>query len=537
MLGIHFAQSSVALSVLAEDGVTLAHCVTRPCGREDAAGVLADLVAELGLRGTAAFVTLSRADYDSQYVDLPGVSDAELRDALQWRVTPPGVLTADEIVVSGARLTNDREIGAGGAPLVRATVMARSTLERVINAVIGAGLDLQGIYPRETALINLARRDLAATGVAMDDAATEPPVMAVFIGPRSTGITITRGARLYLSRTVQMEVPPERGLQAQQAELLVEECQRTADNFNKRLSQTPLNQVLIGPAVKGVEAVHKALGDDEGVVSHGLGLPQDIVPADEESAATAATPQGLLSLAAALNTDLPDSASLYQRPPKARSNTSPRMLAAGIAAGIAALAGISGLQSLMIHNAEEQLASARAERDALQARVAALQTETEGLENVQPDPALVAERERLQGQQDFYATILEDFEGVDTSLKAGFSGPLRAIAQTPVEGLWLQRIRIQPDAIELQGHALGMFEAETLANDLPAQRPFSDWQPDAIDISAPTDHAPNVSVRAFTISGNGLMAGAEASSPDRDATRREVGGIQALLQGLGNSDG
>ncbi|MEX0430628.1 PilN domain-containing protein [Spiribacter insolitus] len=534
--GIHFAQSSVALSVLSEDGARVELCVNRPCGREDAAAVLADLVAEHGLRGTPAYVTLSRGDYDTQYVDLPGISDAELRDALQWRVTPPGVMSADEIVATGIRLSNDRAGGTDGAPLVRATVMPRSTLDRITDAVLGAGLDLRAVFPRETALITLARRGVSHEAAATGRDDPEPPVLSVFVGPRSTGIAIARDNNLYLSRTLQMEVASEAGLTTSQQELLVNECLRTAENFNKRLSTVALTDACIGPAFHGMDEVRQALTEALGIECRVLSLPPDIEPADESTAATAATPQGMLAVAGTLDVSLPENASLYRRPPKTRSATSPAVLTAGLAAATAGLVVITGIQSLLLNSGQQQLDAAQRERDALQEQVASLQAETEGIENVEPSPELIAERDRIERRRAFYVTILDDFEGVDTSLKEGFSGPLQALAQTPVDGLWLHEIAIDADDVTLRGHALSPFEAETLADRLESQPAFSDWSPESIDIGEPVAQGNDITARAFTIRGDGLLAVAAPRKTDNNRSTQEATGLQALLQGLRNSN-
>jgi len=169
--------------------------------------------------------------------------------------------------------------------------------------------------------------------------------------------------------------------------------------------------------------------------------------------------------------------------------------------------------------------------------VTELQEATDGLETVEPSADLLAQRERLEARRDLYATLIEDFEGVDTTLMEGFSKLLRAIARTPVDGLWVSHILIQPDRIQLQGHALGLFEAETLANELAEQPAFAHWSPASIDIGDPRDHERGVTIRRFSISGEGLVADANGNDTETDPPRRQVDGIQALLRGLRDADG
>lgn len=534
--GIHFAQGSVTLSVLAVDRSSLELCITRPCERSDAGRVLTELVGEHNLKGLPTYVTLSRSDYDTQFVDLPGVAEHELRDALPWRVTPPGVLGGDEIVTTGARLNNDREIGTDEPTLVRATIMSRQMLGELSTAVTGAGLDLRAVYPRETALITVAKQSVEDASLDESSADSAPPIMTAFVARRSTGVTVARGDQLYLSRTVTLSLDEQTGLGETQTQQLISECVRTATNFNKRLSDTPLTQCLIGPDFEGLETVRDTLSESLGVDCHRLTLPPHVAPVDERTAAAGNTPEGMLAIAAMLNVSLPPSASIYQPPVKDRSITSPRILTAATAAGLAVLAGINGVQAWMAHNQASRLEALEAEQTDLQEQTGALQAELESIEAAEPSPALVDRRDRLERQRNAYNRMIGAFEGVDTALLSGFATPLTAIGEAVVDGVWLRRIEMNTDQVTLAGRTLKAFKAEQFARELERMPAFRGWSPDTVDINNRQEPADDLVVHDFTISGPDLFASAGQSGENGDINTVEEDDFSRLLGDINNND-
>ncbi|RZU98601.1 hypothetical protein [Spiribacter vilamensis] len=534
-VGIHFAQTSVTMSVLSADHTHLLACVTRPCSRDQVGRVLGQLVDEYDVKGKAAYVTLSRKDYDTQFVDLPGVGDDELRDALRYRVTPPGVLGSEEVVTTGVRLSNERETNAEEQTLVRATVISRNLLDWIVDAVDEAKLDLQAVFPRETTLITLARQ-AAEAGEHSVEETTYPPTLSVFVAELSTGLAVARRDNLFLSRTVTLTVDREAGFSENQIQRLTTECVRTAENFNKRLSSTPLARAYIGPDFAGMATVRERLADALGIDCEILRIPPHIEPADDATASTAATPEGMLAVAGTLNVELPENASIYERPSRTRSVTSPELLAMGLVAGIAVLAVISGVQAWLVSGARDDVERMTTERDALQAQVSTLREEIEAVEQAEPDARYVAEQERLERRRDLYTRILNEFEGVDTSLIDGFASPLRALAENRVDGLWLQSINIEPGNVTIRGKSLSALQAETLAGRLRDTSAFRDWSPRRIGVDNFSNAGNGITFLEFTMQGPGLFA---AATPVQDGnSANETGGadLQRLLRRLNNGD-
>jgi|GEM_PF-6449596 len=522
-VGIHFSQSSITLSVLAIDQHQLERCITRACRRDESGRILAQWVAEYDLKGLPTYVTLSRNDYETQFVDVPGVGDDELRDALPWRVTPPGVLSNEEIIATGVRLKNDREAGAQEPSLVRATIMSQSLLDQMTEAVRAAGLDLRGVYPRETALITLANQRIDAT--AETSQADAPPILTAFVAQRSTGIAVSRGSDLYLSRTVTMDVDRDVGVEARQADQLISECSRTATNFNKRLSDTPLASALIGPDAPGMESLSDALGNTLGVETAILGLPGYVTPADAATQATATTPQGMLAVAGTMDAALPANASIYQPPAKDRSMTAPGPLLGLTTAAVLVLVAISGVQTWQLHQGGTALDQATRERDAQQARVNELQQTLENKRQSGPSAELVARRDALQQRYATYEQALTAFETLDTDLTAGFAEPLTALGNARVEPVWLQSVSMDADQVVIRGRTLEPFQAEAFAARLEQAPAFKDWSAETVDINNRTEAAGGLVVHDFLISGAGSVAKPSASretesTPDNNDLRR-----------------
>ena len=509
--GIHLAQSSVTLSVMAVDQASLEICITRPCERADAGHVLAELVSQHNLKDLPAYVTLSRSDYDTQFVDLPGVGEDELREALPWRVTPPGVLSNDEIVTTGVRLSNDREVGGDEPTLVRATVMSQNMLQQLSEAVTESGLDLRAVFPRETALITLAKQGVEDIGLDAEDPAETLPIMTIFVARRSTGIAVARGDQLYLSRTVNMTIDRETGLTDAQTDQLVSECVRTATNFNKRLSDTPLSQCLIGPDVPGMDAARDALSDALNIDCQILALPPHVEPADESTRSVAATPEGMLAVAGTLNVALPDSASIYQPPAKDRSLTSPAKLTMATVLGLVSLGLISGGQAYLIASTNDSLQSLERKRDEQQQKVATLQQTLEERKDTNPSASLVERRNTLERRYAAYERMFNAFQSIDVSLGDGFAAPLQALGQTTAEDVWLRQIAIESDRVVIEGRTLEPFRAETFAARVGETAALSGWSPQSVDIDNRRELSEGLVVHDFVIRGEGLVANSMAS--------------------------
>ncbi|WP_159322627.1 hypothetical protein [Spiribacter roseus] len=509
-VGIHFAQSSITLSVLAVDQGRLETCITQACSRDDARRILTQWVAEYDIKGLPAYVTLSRNDYDTQFVDLPGVAENELRAALPWRVTPPGVLSSNEIVATGVRLKNDREAGNTEPTLVRATIMSRSLLDQLTGAVLEAGLDLRGVYPRETALITLANQDIDASDASAPHA-DAPPIMTAFIGQRSTGVAIARGDHLYLSRTVTIDIDRENGIDDRQSDQLVSECVRTATNFNKRLSDRLLSKALIGPHAPGMDALRDALAEALDVEAEILAIPPNVTPADETTRATAATPEGMLAVAGTMDAGLPDNASIYQPPAKDRSLTAPDRLMTATALAVLALGLISAGQAFRLHQAEAALETARAERSDLQSQVSHLQQTLEQRREAEPSAELVARRDALQQRYNAYEQTLSAFDNVETTLTGGFADPLIALGDARVEAVWLREVTINPEQMVIRGRTLQPFQAEAFAARLEREPALNGWSARSVDIDNRTETAGGLITHDFVISGRGAVAKPDTS--------------------------
>ena len=532
-VGVQVADDSVTVAVYSQLNQALTLCVKRRCTRAQVPDVIAQLVAEHDLKGLPAYLTLSRTDYETQYVDLPGVPADELRAALRWRVTPPGVLNAEDIAVAGLPLVSDRSDSGEESPLIRAAVMAESALSKLSQAVIGAGLNLRAVAPRETALMNVA---YALDQVEADQAnpsEQRPPVMTIFLGSRTCGILVTRGHRLYLSRTVELAANEAGALELADFEKLVTEVIRTAENFNKRLSRVPLGRCLIVPYRSDAQAFDERLRDTLGIDCETVALADWLNVSGDSAAADTAT--GILAVGGIIEPTLQRETSLYTPPTPPRRATAPAVLAGWVAGGWALLAMIAITQAVLIDRAEERLTQQTAVRDALQSDVAELSAKTEDTEDIEPSESLVAELNSLEQQRDFYATILEEFQGVDTSLNRGFSDALTALARTPVDGLWLQQIAITPEQVKLEGQTLKGFQAETLIDTLQSEEIFRTWNPESIDVGSPEPIRNGRRARSFSIEGEGLDARIQGPrNIDDSTTTRETDalGIQSLLRTL-----
>lgn len=142
---------------------------------------------------------------------------------------------------------------------------------------------------------------------------------------------------------------------------------------------------------------------------------------------------------------------LYQsqiKPRRDRFDT--RRLALLLALLAFGLAAIGGFQAWQLRQAEAQLASVNAEREAASEQVAQLQARLED------EPGRDARTQRLRNELAAKRALLDYLQEGAFAERAGFSGYLDGLAEHIVEGVWLNRIVLAAggDRLQLDGHAL-----------------------------------------------------------------------------------
>ena len=210
---------------LASQQTGFAECM--PAKRQQ---TLDQLVAENGWEGAPTILVLPIDQYQVFQVERPeGVDDAELADALKWKLKDFLDFSPTEAVSDIFPFPEDAARGRGS--LVNLVAARKSVAVELINLVHEAGLSLQSIDIAELALRNFAAAlDSANVGVAV-----------VHLRDKYGQMVVCRGETLYLSRRLELSYDDLQDASRQEdaVQSLALEMQRSMDYFESQLGQAP----------------------------------------------------------------------------------------------------------------------------------------------------------------------------------------------------------------------------------------------------------------------------------------------------------
>ena len=495
-IGVYIARDGVTLSIIGVDGATLEQCVARECTHETLEPTLTDLVTEFALRGVPAYVTLDREDYDTQFVDVPGVSDSDLRDALAWQVTPPEGLDNSEIVTTGTRLSGDGGDGQQSEGMVRATVMASSLLETISMAMTTAGLNLQAVYPRETTLITLANATLG-TGDKL------PAVMSVFVTRKGSSITIAEGDELHLSRMLRNVADEGQGLDDGQIRHLIRECNRTASTFSARF-KVPLGAILIGPSFEGIDALRDQIREQVEVRCDRLSVADAVASGPSADATMLETSTGMLAVASALATDWPTNASMYVPETVEHSFAAPRFLGALSLGVIAMIGAMSGYQYWELSGVKAELSGVKSKQTAITREVGEIERAIETAQDRTARPALIERRESLRAELAKREELIGQFNAIEGSSIESIHAVMRSLSQVSNENIWVERMTLEPNRSSLSGQTVNPISLERFIDRIGQTGVFDGWNPEIVDIADPKPEMTGEVVRRFDLEGGAI---------------------------------
>lgn len=200
------------------------------CTPAKRAEVLEKLVGEYGWEGVVTTVVLPLDQYQVFQVERPeGVEDAELADALKWKLKDFLDFSPAEAVCDVFSFPEDASRGRG--ELVNVVAVRKSVVSELVRLVQQAGLSLDKIDIAELALRNLAARLEGPN----------PTAALVHLRDRYGQMVICKGSTLYLSR--RLDVPYEDlqdvSRQENAVQSLALELQRSLDYYESQLRQVP----------------------------------------------------------------------------------------------------------------------------------------------------------------------------------------------------------------------------------------------------------------------------------------------------------
>jgi MSHA biogenesis protein MshI len=191
---------------------------------------------------------LRPGQYQMQVVEAPAVPDAELRQAVRWKLKDLLDYPVDAATVDVARIPADPG-GGGRAQFVYAVSARNDQIAARMQAFHDARLPLRAIDVPEMAQRNIARlfeepnRGLAL--LAFDE--------------RGGMLTFSAAGELYLSRYTDITLAQlgaaARETREQAMERLVLELQRSIDHFDRQFSYVTLARLLLAPTpIAGLQA-------------------------------------------------------------------------------------------------------------------------------------------------------------------------------------------------------------------------------------------------------------------------------------------
>lgn len=222
------------------------------------------MIDQHGLKGGQARVLTGLADYQMLLVEAPPVQQAELAEALKWKVKDLLAQPVEQSIVDGFLLPEDAF--RGRQKMAYAVATKRETMQSMASSLEGAGLHIQSISIAEIALLPLL------------EGQDEHPALVLILGNQGGFIAMIAEQRIYLVR--QLDIVQSSldtgGDTSAEFEKLVLEIQRSRDYFESQMGKGVINRVLALPAFIEKSPVADALGKQ-------LGLPLESLPVPDDS--------------------------------------------------------------------------------------------------------------------------------------------------------------------------------------------------------------------------------------------------------------
>lgn len=271
-VSLHRALALAAWPPSSRATVQLAELPTEPAGQVK---VMSQLVADLGLRGSATAITLPPGSYSILQIERPPVEDDELVAAARWRVGSMLDYPVEEAVlqVFDAPPPNERQ----RTPMLNVVAAPARSVRELASVAKKSGL-----VPQKVTVAELAIRDL----VGMSDTASGP-VVTVFLTGRQGLIQVTHKGQIHLSRRLDYglsSVKPVDVLATGIQNTLPLELRRTIDYFDSHFSVGSIRRILAGPAENTFMHFMRQAGEVVGLTVTPLELVADLQSVSSKSA-------------------------------------------------------------------------------------------------------------------------------------------------------------------------------------------------------------------------------------------------------------
>ncbi|WP_421867676.1 hypothetical protein [Motiliproteus sp.] len=202
---------------------------------------LKSAVAQLGLSGAPVSWVLSPKDYNLLLVEAPAVDEAEMAEALRWRVKDMLSFDIEHAVLDYFELSEDAY--RGRSRMLYVAVIQQSVSDRIESLVNGAGLTLKTLLIPELMLVRLKQFEGETLATAV-------------LGLQSpySLISMVSEDSLYLTRQVDSDaslLSPDADDIESRASGLVLDIQRSLDYYESQIGKPPCLRLLVCPQQPG----------------------------------------------------------------------------------------------------------------------------------------------------------------------------------------------------------------------------------------------------------------------------------------------
>jgi MSHA biogenesis protein MshI len=278
-LGLEVSPFGVAIAHLSddsEDGLTKADCGHFEGSLEHCAADLERWINDRSLQQMDLQIVLHPSLYTLYFVDRPDVDDADLAEAVRWKVKDLVETPLKDLVIDAFAVPDDAYRGV--QKKVYVVAVQREVLEEQISILKKLSVEIQGVSISELA-------DRAILKVINDDQAGS----ALLRLRSATGtINLTDGGDLYLTRNIDSSVLALESATDQNRNQVLDnlllEVQRCVDFYDSQLGKGSIRKMLVAPTRFGSNLLDDYLQDHLGMSVHPLDLNDNFSFAEPISA-------------------------------------------------------------------------------------------------------------------------------------------------------------------------------------------------------------------------------------------------------------
>ncbi|MFT3928980.1 MAG: hypothetical protein QM709_01680 [Spongiibacteraceae bacterium] len=394
------------------------------------------------LKGRICYVSLGPDDYKLVSTESPAVPEAEINQALLWGLRDVIDSKPEDTAIDS--FPSATGIHRSGKTIRQAVTARKARIRLIVDAVLGAGLELGAIEIPELSQRNVIKQlEEDAIGVGL-----------VSQNSRGVSVAMYRGGELYVTRQLAGISSLADAGHPLTAPRLIEqlglELLRTLDYYDSQLRQRPPAAIFLQPLQTETRPLLDGLSATINLPARQLQFASIVKGAENLSSET--FERCFIALGAALRRDdVAQQINLYTEEFHPRREwlslqRGVQLCGGTLAAGLLITAALAWHNRALNHDASELQAQLQTEQNALNT------AQTELAARV-PSPELTQQLQRRQAEEAAKTELLAALKTGILSGSAGYAPILTSLGQNTIDGLWLNQIEIVSGDVNLAGNA------------------------------------------------------------------------------------